>query len=122
MRLFRALFGIGILLIVVSTAYAATIVPEWALPICIVVAFVSLGLLPPLIGAIVDPANSRAIRAHLEQLGASEVKVSAYPNHYGVHFRFGGRKHYAKCLVLKHGTFKWKGSSPEQMINAGRVA
>jgi hypothetical protein len=77
---------------------------------------------PMVIGRIVDPVNSRAIRKHLESLGASEISVRPYLNHYGVRFTANGERHYAKCLVLERGTFKWKGRSAEDLIGGTRVA
>jgi hypothetical protein len=122
MRLFVVLFGIGIGLIVTGTAFTALAVPRWALPIVLVFAFLSFLLLPVLIIKILDPLNSKAIRTYVESLGATEIDIRSYPNHYGVRFVVNGQGYYAKCLVMKRGTFKWKGKSPEQMLGAHRAA
>ena len=122
MRLIAILFGVGIVALVSGTAYAALAVPRWAVPLCGLGAFIVLYLLLPAIGLIINPVNSQAIRKHLEALGATNISVRAYRNHYGVRFTANGESHYAKCLVLSRGTFKWKGQSPAEMLGSARVA
>jgi hypothetical protein len=122
MRLFAILFGVGIAALVTGTAYAALAVPRWAVPLCMLGALVVLYLLPAAIGLLINPVNSQAIRKYLEGLGATNISVRPYPNHYGVRFTANGKSHYAKCLVLRHGTFKWKGQSPVEMLGGARVA
>ena len=122
MWLIAILFGVGIVALVSGTAFAALAVPQWAVPLCGLGAFIVLYLLLPAIGLLINPINSQAIRKHLEELGATDISVRPYRNHYGVRFTANGKSHYAKCLAISRGTFKWKGQSPAEMLGGSRVA
>ena len=70
--------------------------------------------LPSILAASLDPMNSRRIRSYCANVGATDVEVQPFPNHYGVHFRKNDRKHYAKCTVAR-GKIVWKGQSPAEV-------
>jgi thiol:disulfide interchange protein len=76
--------------------------------------FALVMFLPVMLAALLDPINTRRIRSFCASVGASDVKVEPFPNHYGVHFRKNDQKHYAKCTVTR-GKIKWKGLSPAEI-------
>jgi hypothetical protein len=71
-----------------------------------------LVFLPNVLGMFLDPRNTKLIQARCDAAGVSDIKIKAWPNHYGVSFRKNGQRHYAKCRVAS-GVIKWKGRAPE---------
>ena len=57
--------------------------------------------LPVVLERVLGPLNIRRISRHLAATGATDIKVQAFPNHYGAHFSRDGIKHYAKCSVKR---------------------
>ena len=70
-----------------------------------------LMVLPSILGTVLDPLIKARIRAYCRRVGATEVMVEAFPNHYGVHFQKNQKEHYAKCQ-LRGWQLRWKGLSP----------
>ena len=70
-----------------------------------------LMFLPTVLAAVLDPLNTRRIRTYCASVGATDIEIEPFPNHYGVHFRKHDRKHYARCTVVR-GRIAWKGPSP----------
>jgi len=87
------------------------IVMEWLCPILGILGFVGLIFLPALIGRIVDPRAARIITQHCLDQGYTDVKVTPYPNHYGVRMSKGGKRLYGRCLVVGREV-QWKGKGP----------
>ena len=73
-----------------------------------------LAVLPSLLSFVLDPLNAMRIRKYCSRVGASDVTVEPFPNHYGVHFTKQSVRHYAKCVVTLTG-IKWKGKSPQEV-------
>ena len=67
--------------------------------------------MPWILEKTLDPLNARRIRNYCAEIGITDVEVRPYPGHYGVHFKKGGAKRYAKCVVTR-GKLTWKGLSP----------
>lgn len=95
-----AVFGAGLFL-----------APAWWKLAWVAACLALIAFLPALLAKVLDPLNAERIRAYCLAVGATDVKVQPFPNHYGVHFRKNDRKHYAKCTVAG-GKIKWKGASP----------
>lgn len=72
-----------------------------------------LAFLPTLLGWILDPWNTRRIKAYCETVGVTVLEIKPFPNHYGVSFEKNGKKEYAKCSVVG-AKIKWKGKAPEE--------
>ena len=99
-----AIFGAGLLL-----------VPGWWKLAWVAACLVLAMFLPLILGALLDPLNAKRIRSHCTEVGATDVEVQPFPNHYGVHFTKNDRKHYAKCTVVR-GKITWKGPSPGEIL------
>ena len=72
--------------------------------------------MPALVSYIVDPLNTRRIRKYFAAMGATDVRVEAFPNHYGVHFKQNDLQYYVKCRV-RGRKIEWKGKSPEEPVS-----
>ena len=101
------LFIIGLCGVAASFVVFSSHWPKLLLGVCI--AF--LVLAPQILGAVIDPIAAWRIERQLRPLGAANVRVHLFPNHYGVHFDLSGRHYYLKCS-LKKGKLKWRGKSP----------
>jgi len=97
------IFGVGLILI-----------PGWWRVAWIGACLVAMMFMPLILSTILDPLNAKRIRSYCVGAGVTDVEVKPYPNHYGVHFKKNGQKHYAKCKV-ERGKIKWKGFSPEEI-------
>jgi hypothetical protein len=95
-----AIFGAGILLL-----------PGWWKVAWVGLGFVTMIFLPKILSLFLDPLNTKRIRTYCVEAGVTDIEVQPFPNHYGVHFKKNGRKHYAKCKVAG-GKVEWKGPSP----------
>lgn len=105
-----------IVCVLVSIA-AGLLLPFWAFGIYLVALFALIGALPSLLAKMVDPRNAEIIRVYCQGIGISEVTVRPFPNHYGVRFRADDRRFHARCTVAG-GKLRWKGKSPQDLINA----
>lgn len=113
-------FLLGLTLIVTGLVAIALTLPKWVFSISLLASFLLISDLQRIIGKIVDPIYTRAVRAHLERLGATDIVVKAHKHHTGVHFTHEGRKLYARCDEIWRGKFKWKGPSPEELIASNK--
>ena len=109
------MFYVYVTLGLALTVGAVILLPWWAALIYLTMALALMVVLPTLLGKILDPRNARHIRAYCADHGISDVEVRPFPNHYGVRFRYEGRKFYAKCTVAR-GHIKWKGQAPDEMV------
>jgi hypothetical protein len=96
-------FGIGLIL-----------TPGWWKLGWVAVCLALMLFLPAILAKVLDPLNAKRICAYCAEVGVTDVEVTPFPNHYGVHFRKNDRKHYAKCTV-RRGYIKWKGPSPAEV-------
>lgn len=96
-------FGAGLLLI-----------PGWFKLAWVALFFLGMMILPWLLEQILDPLNSKRIRAYCSNLSVEDIKIRPFPNHYGVHFIKNGKKRYYRCKVVR-GTIQWVGKSPEEL-------
>lgn len=76
--------------------------------------FLFLAFLPLILAKILDPINITRIHRICEASDCTEIKVKAFPNHYGVTFRKGGKAHYLKCKAVGF-KIKWKGQEPKNV-------
>ena len=97
-----AVFGAGLFL-----------APGWWKVAWIAACLVLMAFLPAVLAKILDPLNTRRIRAYCAEVGVTDVEIQPFPNHYGVRFRKKDSEHYAKCTVVR-GKIKWKGTSPAE--------
>ena len=98
-----AVFGAGLI-----------VVRGWWKLAWVAACFLMVVFLPLILGALLDPLNAKRIRSYCAGVGATNVEVQPFPNHYGVHFQKNDRKHYAKCKVVR-GKLNWTGPSPGEM-------
>jgi hypothetical protein len=90
------------------------LVPGWWKLAWVVGSIAFVAYLPMLLEKALDPINSNRIREYCSKVGATNVEIRAFPNHYGVHFQKSDKRHYAKCIVTR-GQIKWNGLSPEDV-------
>ncbi len=108
--MFYAYLVIGFLTFLVGLM----LIPGWFKLAWVALFFLGMMFLPLLLEKILDPLNSKRIREYCSNLGATDIKIRPFPNHYGVHFTKNGKKRYFKCKVIR-GAIQWVGKSPEEL-------
>jgi hypothetical protein len=71
-----------------------------------------LAKVPFVLGRVLYPLNMRRIKTRCEAAGFTDIKIKAWPNHYGVSYQKEGKQHHAKCRVVGRN-IKWQGKTPE---------
>ena len=113
---------LGWILVATGTVVVGMTQPKWVLAICALLALILFQAMPYLVGKVLDPVYLRAVRAHLEQLHATDIDVKLHKHHIGARFTFRGERFYARCEPLTRRRLNWLDKSPEELIAALDVA